>query len=320
MSKVAISRYELQMAAERRARQKKMEEVRQMLVRTEALRERLVKLGGQGGETLSETLQRYKDAVRSKDWEAVVGDCDRLYSELPVRERQLADAIIAAKERRLRLQLAAATLSANTSDRTEQKLLAKIARGAANSNASELVELGHELESIMTRRLEEAGKSTDRSLTAVQLELARTLMHPSIPPTETVDGIRRGIAKAKGDGRYDDARGRIAELVNQLASVEEDVRDLWDRARTLIAENDASRRNMQIDSIMFEAAERVKSQREGRQLDTLSEGLLPGSLPSTGMSATDFDRTSFRRARGGRPVPTRKSIKGSSAVCTEGGW
>jgi hypothetical protein len=282
MSKVAVSQYSVRMEAERRAKQKKMEEVRQMLSRCVSLRKTLEKMGEDGGAEFSETLARYKGAVRNGDWEAAAPDCDRLHSELPVLERQLEDKIIAAKERRLRLELSAATLRASAADQTEQKLLATIVRGATEASTSELGELGKQLESIMTKRLLAAAKGSNHRLTEAQLELARKLMNQSLPRGERAGITREHIDKTKQDGRLNDPRSRIEHFITQLASIEEHAGDLLDRARTLMMGGDTGQRNLQLDSLMFEAAERLKSCRKARELDTLSGGALAELAPFDG--------------------------------------
>jgi hypothetical protein len=282
MSKVAVSQYVVRMEAERRARQKKMEEVRQMLSRCVSLCKTLEKMGEDGEADLSETLARYKGAVRNGDWAAAAPDCDRLHSELPELERQLEAAIIAAKEKRLRLELTATTLSANAEDQAERKLLAKIARSAHKSGSSDLGELGRLLESIMTKRLEAGINKPDRRLTAAQLQLARDLMNPALPAGERIGTTRERLGNAKPRGQVHDPRNRIEQLVIQLASVEEDVSDLLDRARAVIADADAGRRNLQLDSLMFEAAERLKAGRKERELAVLSGGALAELAPFDG--------------------------------------
>src|SRR5262249_11884187 len=140
----------------------------------------------------------------------------------------------------------------------------------------------NQLEAVITKRIELAANGTDPQLTASQLELARKLMNPSLPVGEAVGAIRDQITRGKGPPRSDAARSRLDQLVAQLAAVEEDVSDLLERARTLTTETDAGRRNMQIDSLMFEAAERLKAHKLGRELDSLSGGALADLAPFDG--------------------------------------
>jgi hypothetical protein len=283
MSKVAVSQYSIRMEAERRARRKKIEEVRQVLSRCLALRKKLEKLGQPGDEDgLAETLDRYNRAVRNAEWEAAASDYDRLYDELPALERRLEESIVAAKEKRLRLELTAATLSANAVDQAEEKLLAKIVRGAAKSRTSELGELGKQLEVILTKRLEAAAKGPDRELTASQLELARELMHRSLPAGKRLGATPGRETGGKPAAPPKDAQTRIDQLVTRLASLDEDVSDLLDRARALSTDADAARRNLQLDSLMFEAAERVNERRRERELDRLAGAALAELAPFEG--------------------------------------
>jgi hypothetical protein len=174
------------------------------------------------------------------------------------------------------------TLSANAADQAEQKLLAKIFRGATKAQTSELGEFGRQLESIMTKRLAATAKGSDRRLTDAQLELARDLMHQSLPAGERIGATRDRIGKGSQGSRTNDACGRIEQLVTQLASIEEDVGDLIDRARELMTDADTGQRNLQLDSLMFEAAERLKADRNARELDTLSGGALAELAPFGG--------------------------------------
>jgi hypothetical protein len=248
-----------------------MEEVRQMLSRCASRRKTLEKMDEDGGEDLSETLVRYQSAVSKGDWAAVAPDCDRLHSELPDLERQLEGKIIAAKERRLRLELSAATLSAGAGQ-AEQKLLARILRAAPKSQ-SDLGELEKQLESVVTKRLAAAEKQSDRGLTDAQLELARELVNWGLPTGKRV-GIAREQTGKKQHGPLDETRGRVERLLAQLASIEEDVSDLFDRAREVMTGADAGQRDLQLDSLMFEAAERQDAGRRDRELDRLSGGAL----------------------------------------------
>jgi hypothetical protein len=98
----------------------------------------------------------------------------------------------------------------------------------------------------------------------------------------------------------------------QLASVEEDVGDLLERARLLAAYSDNDRMNMQIDSLMFEAAERLKGLRKERELDRLSGGAL-ADLASFDGEQCERLRQDIISARAGLDDGLLQRLRGEAA-------
>lgn len=279
MSKLVVSRYRVPTEEERRATLQKIALVRQMLRRCVTLREALERFEPVEGEELAQALARYDEAVAAQRWDEFVDDYNRLYDSLPELEKRLEQQLAAAKGCRLRLELTALTLAGDASG-DDKAMLETIARGARTLRGDALDAAVANVEAILTRRLNAASGAAANAVTAVQSELARTLMHPDAAPPETIGGQGRQ-ARDAGDITGAD-RARIDGLIAQLSALDEDVTAYIDRLRGIGFEKDASTRAMQLDSLMIEVSEREAGRRAARDLSRLTGETLAELFPFDG--------------------------------------
>lgn len=277
MSKLVVSYYRVLTEEERRAVLQKIALVRQMLQRCVALREALERFELVEGDELAHNLARYDQAVNEQRWDDFVDDYNRLYDSLPELEKRLEQQLAAAKGRRLRLELTALTLAGDVACAEDRAILETIARAAKAMRSEALDAASAQIEAVLARRLNALPDMGANAVTAVQTELARTLMHPDAPPPERIGRPARPapvIAEAE--------RARIDLLIAQLSALEEDAGVYVDRVLGIALEKDASTRAMQLDSLMIEVSEREASRRAARDLSRLTGEALAELTPFDG--------------------------------------
>ena len=241
MSKLVVSRYHMPSAEERRAAQRKIALIREMLQRCVDLREALERFESVEGEDWAETLRRYQQALGEQRWEDFVGDYNRLYDTLPAIEAQLEERIAAARGRRLRLELTASTLAGSSSSNEDKATFEKIAREAQKMRSDQLDAATTQIEAAFTRLLDAApGKSATAS-SAAQLDLARSLIHSGSEPLARIGSptVPKSVPAV-----VQERDARVDRLITQLSMLEEDAGDFIRRVRELATEQNASQRSL----------------------------------------------------------------------------
>ncbi|WP_088346498.1 MULTISPECIES: hypothetical protein [Rhodomicrobium] len=292
MSKLAVYHYRVPTQEERRAALQKIAQVRELLRRCAALRERLERFEPVEGEDLPQTLARYDRAVAEQRWDDFVEDYNRLYDSLPALEQRLEQQLAAAKGRRLRLELTARTLAGDASGE-EKPLLEAIARGAKMMRADALDAADAKIEAVLARRLNAASGAAASAVSAAQSELARALRHPDAPPPERISGLGRQALVPPLAGEAD--RSRVERLIAQLSALDEDAGHYIDRVLAIAGETDGSTRAMQLDSLVIEISEREAGRRAARDLSRLTGEALAELTPFDSPAA-DIMRERLRRA------------------------
>ena len=266
MSKLVVSRYHMPSAEERRAAQRKIALIREMLQRCVDLREALERFESVEGEDWAETLRRYQQALGEQRWEDFVGDYNRLYDTLPAIEAQLEERIAAARGRRLRLELTASTLAGSSSRNEDKATFEKIAREAKRMRSDRLDAATMQIEAAFTRLLDAApGKSATAS-SAAQLDLARSLIHSGSEPLARIGSptvpksvpavVQERDARVTGlSHNYRCLRRMQAISSGVFASSQ--------------LEQNASQRSLLLDSLVMEIAGHVAARRTSRDVSRL---------------------------------------------------
>lgn len=282
MSKLVFVNYRIAEAEERESR-RKVALIRSMLKRCARMRSQLAKLESVAGEDWTKTLDSFQKYIDTQKWSEFVDDYNRLYDELPGIEQKLEKELAEAKGKRLRLELTATTLLASTTTLADRNELETIAQGAGSLFADSFHDAQSKIEKIVRDRLATPLEFSKQEMTEDQLALANDLL--AISPKQTHSGLSGGMQISPTENIIGSSRViQLSEKLSRLQSAAVDIDGLIADLR-FISTLSAAERSIKIDSIEFEAQDRLKMLKQKREIERIIDSGLAWLAPFQSVAA-----------------------------------